>query len=146
MRNLSTGELIGNAFNEAFSPKITFATAFNKSRVSKAMAALDTLIVHYDLDNMSERELRTLHGQLGDIQTRLDEYANDVLYAAEECEPERIECECCKSNNTRVDYDFLDDEMVWCFACNDYTHLAHMDCDSETSDQMAAVGTHFLGK
>ena len=66
----------------------TFAEAAEKQLVERSIDALYTLFAHYDLDNMSERELRTLHGQLGDIQTRLDEYANDVLYAAEECEPE----------------------------------------------------------
>jgi len=107
----------------------TLAKATENQRVYKATAALDTLIVHYDLDNMSEREIRTLHSQLTELQTHLTDYTDDVMYAAEQCEPERIECECCESNNTRVDYDFLDDEMVWCFACNDYTHLAQPNMD-----------------
>ena len=124
----------------------TFAEATEKGRVSKATAALDALITHYDLDNMSERELRTLHGQLGDIQTQLDEYANDVLHAAEECEPERHECTFCDTFHTRVDYDY-DEVMVWCKKNNHWTHIEPVWVPkSDSGDAIAERGTNFLDR
>lgn len=124
----------------------TFAEATEKSRVSKAMAALETIYAHYDLDNMSERELRTLHVQLGDIQTYLDDYADDALHAAEKCEPERHECTFCDTFHTRVDYDY-DEVMVWCLKNSHWTHIEpEWIPKSDSEDAMAERGTNFLDR
>ena len=106
MSNPSTGELLGNAFSEAFSPKPV--------TVEMVMDEVTTAILKTAKPKTDHERIMGLMGDLSKLdKMTIDEIRNDLLHEIENREPVCAECE---SSDV---YRYWDGDWSWCNECQE---------------------------